>query len=203
MSMAARLIVALAVVSLTLWPSVVQAQGVDVSTLNSAEDYFSVCRSDGSTFRCVEVLSSVDAIPASPQSQAAIYYFEMDSTTFESRALSCAIDPATVTLRTDGALLREAAVSVTLLPHSPECAGSWGVWSGDPHPIALAMVPTGEHDQQSRGHGATHHQGVEYRYQEAMGFWSGVATGTVGGNAFDAARGTVRTLRRVDLSMAR
>jgi hypothetical protein len=184
------------------WPGLSWAQGTGVTNFKSSEDYVFVCKSDAVFYRCVELLASHDVGPGSAAT-ADLYYFEHDWRTFESRALSCRLDPASVSIRADGAFLRDALFAATVLPQSAECSGSWGEWSPEARTFSVAFTDSGQYSQQSRGTGAAQSAGSEFRYQEEQYLWSVVGTGAVDGASFDGATGTVRLQRRVDVTKTR
>ena len=127
---------------------------------------------------------------------------ELDWRTFESRQLSCSVDPNQIELRHDGRFLRGLSMEVTLVPGSPECPGTWGDWLPEPKPIAITLAASGEYSQDSWGQGITRSGSGEFHYSEMLYLWHVRAAGLVDFRDFDNATGTLHTQRRLEVVKA-
>src|SRR6185503_5815881 len=111
--LSSRVALALVLAVFTARPVALHAQG---PAHKYAEDKFTVCKSDSAYNRCLEVLV-VDRMEGGGIVRLAnVSYFELDWRTFESRQLSCSVDPAQIELRHDGRFLRGLSVEATLVP---------------------------------------------------------------------------------------
>jgi hypothetical protein len=182
-------------------PGVVAAKPIQPASLASSEDYALVCKNDASVQVCVELTTSTDL--RSGARSARLNYYELDIIASESRGLSCDISPGSFSLGAQGRRLRGASLRTTVDPTSPACLGSWGAWGALPLSFEVVMTPSGGFLQQSKGHGLVQFAEASYRFTDATESWSVAAAGTVDGQDFSGAAGSVQTLRRTNIAKER
>lgn len=183
------------------WAVTTAAQTQRATSFASGQDYLFVCRADSAFSRCVEVLRWTDL--RSSATTTRLNYYEFDLAGPDSRGLSCAVPSSALAMETSGPRLRQAVVSVTVVPESAACLGSWGIWPPGPMSFSLTMTPSGDFAQQSRGHGVVQFADAGFRFSEALESWSVNATGAIDTLDFGGGSGNIQTVRRTDITRVR